>query len=208
MEIKPDPIHQLSEIKNMMEKSSRFLSLSGLSGVSAGIVALIGAYLAFRTLGYESTFEIATTPVQTGVIFGSKLFLLALGTLISAIAFIIIFTYRKSRMLHLPIWTQTTNRLVVSLAIPLVAGGLFLLKILDLGYLGLIAPGCLIFYGLSLINASKYTIGDIRILGMIEIGIGLINLLFIGQGLLCWTLGFGVAHIVYGIYMWNKYDKN
>ena len=93
-------------------------------------------------------------------------------------------------------------------AIPLAAGGLFLLKILDLGYLGLIAPGCLIFYGLSLVNASKYTIGDIRLLGMIEIGIGLLNLLFIGQGLLCWTLGFGIAHIVYGIYMWNKYDKN
>ena len=112
MEIKPDPINQLSEIKNMMEKSSRFLSLSGLSGVSAGIVALIGAYVAFRTLGDDYTYEIATTQVQTGAIFGSKLFLLALGTLIAAIALIIVFTYRKSRMLHLPIWTQTTNRSV------------------------------------------------------------------------------------------------
>lgn len=208
MENKPDPIHQLTEIKNMMEKSSRFLSLSGLSGVSAGIVALVGAYLAYRAMGQTPVYDVDASQMDIKKIIGSELFLIALGTLGVAKLLIFLFTYRKSRMLKLPVWTSATRRLIYNLAIPLVAGGLFLLKVVDLGYWGLIAPGCLLFYGLSLVNASRYTIGDIRILGLIEIGLGILNLLFIGQGLLFWTLGFGLAHIAYGIYMWNKYDKN
>ncbi len=208
MENKPDPIHQLTEIKNMMEKSSRFLSLSGLSGVSAGIVALVGAYLAYRAVGQTPVYDVDASQMDMKKIIGSELFLIALGTLGFAKLLIFLFTYRKSRMLKLPVWTSATRRLIYNLAIPLVAGGLFLLKVVDLGYWGLIAPGCLLFYGLSLVNASRYTIGDIRILGLIEIGLGILNLLFIGQGLLFWTLGFGLAHIAYGIYMWNKYDKN
>lgn len=208
MENKPDPIHQLTEIKNMMEKSSRFLSLSGLSGLSAGIVALVGAYLAYRAMGQTPEYDVDASQMDMKKIIGSELFLIALGTLGVAKLLIFLFTYRKSRMLKLPVWTSATRRLIYNLAIPLVAGGLFLLKVVDLGYWGLIAPGCLLFYGLSLVNASRYTIGDIRILGLIEIGLGILNLLFIGQGLLFWTLGFGLAHIAYGIYMWNKYDKN
>ncbi len=208
MENKPDPIHQLTEIKNMMEKSSRFLSLSGLSGVSAGIVALVGAYLAYRAMGQTPVYDVDASQMDMKKIIRSELFLIALGTLSFAKLLIFLFTYRKSRMLKLPVWTSATRRLIYNLAIPLVAGGLFLLKVVDLGYWGLIAPGCLLFYGLSLVNASRYTIGDIRILGLIEIGLGILNLLFIGQGLLFWTLGFGLAHIAYGIYMWNKYDKN
>jgi hypothetical protein len=208
MDNKPDPLHQLSEIKNMMEKSSRFLSLSGLSGVSAGMVALVGAFLAYRLIGQAPLVETDTSTIEIKNAIGTDLFLIALGTLGLAILLIFLFTYRKSQKLKLPVWTSATRRLIYHLAVPLLTGGLFLLKIVDMGYWGLIAPGCLLFYGLSLVNASRYTIGDIGVLGMIEIGLGLLNLLFIGQGLLFWTLGFGLAHIVYGVYMWNKYDKN
>ena len=42
-----DYLKDISEIKNLMNKSSRFISLSGLSGVLAGIYALIGAAVAY-----------------------------------------------------------------------------------------------------------------------------------------------------------------
>jgi hypothetical protein len=192
----------------MMEKSSRFLSLSGLSGVSAGMVAMVGAFLAYRLIGQATLLETDTSPIEIKTAIGTDLFLIALGTLGLAILLIFLFTYRKSQKLKLPVWTSASRRLIYHLAVPLLTGGFFILKIVDLGYWGLIAPGCLLFYGLSLVNASRYTIGDIGVLGMIEIGLGLLNLLFIQQGLLFWTLGFGLAHIVYGVYMWNKYDKN
>lgn len=155
MENKPDPLHQLSEIKTMMEKSSRFLSLSGLSGVSAGIVALIGAYLAYQLIGKTPSDDIYQYQGGVENVINSQLFLIALGTLGVSIIVIFLFTYKKSQKLKIPIWTHATKRMAIGLAIPLITGGLFLLKIIDLGYLGLIAPGCLIFYGLSLVNASK-----------------------------------------------------
>ena len=118
-----------------------------------------------------------------------------------------LFTYLKSKKLQGTLWNHASRRMLINLGLPLVAGGLYLLKLMDLGYISMIAPGCLLFYGLALVNASKYTLGDIRYLGYIEIGLGAINLLLPGYGLYFWALGFGVAHILYGGYMWNKYDK-
>ena len=132
----------------------------------------------------------------------------AFAVMALALAGGILLSMRKAQKNDEKIWDASSKRLIINFMIPLVTGGLFCLMLLERRLVMLVGPLTLIFYGLACLNASKYTIGDIRLLGMIEIGIGLLNLLFIGQGLLCWTLGFGIAHIVYGIYMWNKYDKN
>jgi len=71
----------------------------------------------------------------------------------------------------------------------------------------LIAPVMLVFYGLALINASKYTLNDIRYLGYAETVIGLIACFFVDYGLLAWTIGFGALHIIYGLMMFYKYEK-
>ena len=65
----------------------------------------------------------------------------------------------------------------------------------------------LIFYGLALVNASKYTLTDIRYLGYCEIVLGLVNMFYIGKGLYFWAAGFGVLHIIYGAIMWCKYER-
>jgi hypothetical protein len=69
----------------------------------------------------------------------------------------------------------------------------------------LVAPATLIFYGLALVNAERYTLTDIKYLGYCQIGLGLISLFFLGWGLVAWTFGFGVLHIVYGLIMHKKY---
>ena len=69
------------------------------------------------------------------------------------------------------------------------------------------APASLIFYGISLVNASKYTLTDIRYLGVMEIILGLINTQFIDYGLYFWATGFGLLHIIYGAMMWWKYER-
>ena len=197
-----DPIATLHEIKSMMEKSSRFISLSGLSGVAAGLIALVGAYMAHVEM---NTNEQITDSLPLYI--GSELFYIALGTLSLALVAGFLFTYLKSKKLSQPIWNNSSRRLLINLFVPLIASGCYLLKMIDLGYAAMIAPGCLILYGIALVNASKYTLDDIRYLGYVEIVLGLINLLFLGQGLYFWALGFGIAHILYGLYMWNKYDK-
>ena len=97
--------------------------------------------------------------------------------------------------------------MLVNLAIPLLTGGIFCIALIWHGKIGLIAPAMLIFYGLSLINASKYTIGDTRYLGYMEVVLGLISCFFIGYGLLFWAVGFGFFNIAYGLFMYYTLEK-
>lgn len=203
-------IDTLKDIKQMMERSSRFISLSGLSGIAAGICALAGAWFArpvisghipaYREDQFHGTFSI-------GDLLEYRLFTIALLTLCSAIAVAFLFTWIKAQRNKTPIWGTASRRLVLNFCIPLFAGGVFLLRMAQMGYFGLIAPGCLLLYGLSLVNAGKYTLGEVRYLGFAQIALGLIGCWFPGEGLFFWTLGFGVLHIIYGAVMWWKYDK-
>ncbi len=198
-----DYLKDLNEIKDLMNKSSRFISLSGLSGILAGIYALIGAAVAYWLVTQYSY----GTLILDGQIFRLvllDLFLVAFFSIITGI----VLTTRKAKKNNAKMWDATSKRLVVNFLIPLVAGGLYILIILSNGKYGQTGGLMLIFYGLALVNASKYSIGDIRYLGYIEIVLGLIATLFPGYGFWLWVLGFGVMHIVYGAWMHFKYDKN
>lgn len=206
MKTEQEYIKDLSEIRQMMERSTKFLSLTGWSGIMAGIYALAGAYVAYRLFYTE---EIVYNTISIQQISGSvfKLILLAVIILILAIGTAIFLSYKKSKRNNEVLWNSTARRLVVNMAIPLITGGIFILILIAKGILGLIAPLTLIFYGLALINASKFTFGELRYLGIFEILLGLISTYFIGLGLLFWAVGFGILHIIYGIYMHWRYER-
>jgi hypothetical protein len=223
MTSKPEPLNTLQDIKQMMERSSRFISLSGLSGVAAGCCALAGAWFAYGIIypdnhslsaGHERYKGDYVTDVDSGnsislsEFMGNRLFQIAIFTFIAAFVLAFLFTYLRSRKTHTPLWGNTARRLMINVSIPMVVGGIYMWKMVQEGIFGLIAPGCLIFYGLALVNASKYTLKEVRYLGYGQIILGLINLWFIGYGIHFWALGFGVLHIVYGIVMWWKYEKS
>jgi len=196
-------LEALQDIKRMMERSSRFLSLSGLSGVSAGICALIGAWIAYGWLTPSAGDDL----VRSQYPLLQRMIILALGVLAAALATSTFFTWRKARRSSLPIWDLTAKRLAVNMAIPLAAGGFFVLGLLDHSGWQYVAPACLVFYGLALVNASKYTLTDIRYLGLLEIVLGCINMYYPHEGLYFWAAGFGALHIVYGLIMWWKYER-
>lgn len=203
-----EQLNALSDIRKMMDRSSRFISLSGLSGVFAGLVGLIGAYLAHRELNkYFNDADGFGVDAELNIEF--KLIKIGISVLLIALAGGLLFTYRQSRKKKLPIWDKTAKTLLINLAIPLIAGGFFIIALLlnHPNSFGLIAPSCLIFYGLALINASKYTYTDIRFLGIFEIVLGIFALFNIGYGLYFWAFGFGVLHIVYGLMMYFKYER-
>ncbi len=202
-------LKDIADIKQMMSRSSRFISLSGLSGILAGIYALLGAAAAwFQLDAYRQGYPDYLTAVAGGGInsLTRNLFLIAGAVIVASIVTAIILTTRKARKNDEKIWDSVSKRLLLSFAIPLVSGGLFCLAILQRDITGLIAPATLLFYGLALINASKYTLGDIKYLGMANVVTGLIATQFAGYGLYFWALGFGVFHIIYGFIMYNKYD--
>lgn len=202
-----DQLEALHEIRNIMDRSSRFISLSGLSGVAAGLSALAGAAVVKWHLSqYNVTYsqDSGATLTWSSIQF---MVAVALGVLILAIGSALYFTARKAKLNNHRLWDSKSRRLLVNLAIPLAAGGIFCAILLYHGILYLIAPAMLVFYGLALINGSKYTYGDIRYLGICEVILGLLVSFFTGYGLLAWTVGFGVLHMVYGTLMYFKYER-
>ncbi len=199
-------IEDLKDIKEMMNKSSKFISLSGLSGISAGIIALAGAYFAWETIYSKTGYQDFN---RTLLSFDQLIQLLAIGfiTLILAVGFGIFFTRLKAKKSKENIWDSQTKRLVINLLIPLISGGVFCLLILLKGYVGLVAPLTLLFYGLALVNASKYTLTEVRSLGILQIALGLTATFFIGYGLIFWCIGFGLLHIIYGVIMEIRYTS-
>jgi hypothetical protein len=199
-----NPLDELREIRSMMERSSRFISLSGLSGIFAGIFALAGAGAAYWRLDIR----FPENPYRYFNDYKTFVFLFADGliVLVLSVSVGVYLTTRQARRKGQRIWDKTSQRVFVNLAIPLVCGGLFALALLPKAPY-LIAPATLIFYGLALINASKFTLDDIRYLGFCEIALGLISSFFTGYSLFFWAFGFGVLHIVYGTAMYHKYEK-
>lgn len=199
----------LLDIRQMMQRSSRFISLSGLSGIAAGFWALVGAYFANdRIAAYYVRYN------RQGDFSGAdfqrlKLYLLLLAVVVLALALLsaFYFTWRKTREDRVPLWNHTSRQLTVNMLIPLVTGGLFVLALLQHNAWGFVAPASLIFYGLALVNGSKYTLSDIRYLGLCEIVLGLVATQYPGYGLHFWAVGFGVLHIVYGFVMWWKNER-
>lgn len=196
-----EQIETLKDIRKMMNRSVRFLSLSGFAGIFAGLYALIAGFTAYWYMDKSIFFNSYTSDDKYFFI------LLAACTLVLAITTAFIFTNRKVRKQGLSLWNETTKVALINFSIPLFAGGVLCLALIYNEMFALLAPATLIFYGLSLISVSKHTFEHIKILGVFQITLGLINAFFLGYGLIFWIIGFGILHIIYGVFMYLKYDR-
>jgi general stress protein CsbA len=203
--MKEDDIYaEISSIRSMMERSTKFISLSGLSGVLAGIYALVGAGVAYQMLyGIGTHRHLQQYSAQAT----RNLFLVAFIVLVVALGTGIMLTMRKAKSKGLNVWNKSSQGMLISGGIPLFTGGLFVLILIWHGHFGIIAPACLLFYGLALTAAGNYTYGDVKWLGVIEVLLGLLAAIYQGYGLWFWAMGFGVMHIIYGAVMYFKYDR-
>lgn len=202
---------ELASIRSLMERSSKFISLSGLSGILAGVYALLGAGIAYfvikdnpidnppKTINFEAIGD------AVKIFYG--LAIIAILVLIASITTAIILSSRKAQKNGQPIWGTTSRALLFHMFIPLLTGGIVIVLFLYQGTIGFIVPAMLIFYGLSLVSASNFTFNMVKYLGLLEIVLGLIAACFPGYGLLFWAIGFGVLHIIYGSMMYLKYDR-
>jgi hypothetical protein len=205
MKEEKDYTRDIAEIRSMMERSSKFMSLSGWAGILAGMYALAGAYIAWKVFDFNPD-ELAYTHPDTASGF-LNVFMLAGIILVLAIGTAIIDSWVKAAKRGEKAWNAVSRRLLANMSAPLAAGGILILLLISKGLTGLAAPLTLLFYGLALFNAGNFTFKAIRILGLVQITLGLISGYFIEYSLLIWTLGFGLAHIVYGIYMHYRYER-
>lgn len=211
-------LDELARIRGLMDRSTRFLSLSGLSGVIAGTAALVGAFLARQhyidllwaeRMGGHTHLD-GRSLLDAGRWNDHLVFLLVDGmaVLLVAIAGALWFTWRRGRSTGQGLWDASARRMVLNLLMPLVAGGVFCLSLLQYGALDMVPSATLVFYGLALLNASKYTLDEIRWLGVSEVLLGLVASFWTEAALLFWALGFGVLHIFYGGLMYLRHERN
>ena len=211
MERDPSSAEELKTIRKIMEESTRFLSLSGLSGVFPGLFALAGAVIAWflilnsGSIGYDEYLN--SLSVKETVAIRLQIAIIALSVLLLSLAAAFYFSFRKTRMAGKSFWTPVSRRLLLSLFIPLFSGGVFALVLLIQNQVQLIIPVLLVFYGLALVNAGKFTYNEVFYLGILEIVTGLVSAFFPAHGLIFWITGFGILHIVYGIFMYRKYEE-
>jgi hypothetical protein len=201
-------LHDLSTIRTMMERASKFLSLSGLSGISAGVVALGGAWVAQRLL--DTSGVTAETYRSGGAISSDlriSLVLLGLAVLALSLVLTVFFSARLAKKQGRPLWGAAGKHLLMMFAVPVVTGGIMTLLMLYHGVFWLVPATMLIFYGLGLYAAGSFTFGEIRGVGMLEVLLGLLAAVVPEFGLLLWAAGFGLLHIGYGLLLYFKYER-
>jgi VIT1/CCC1 family predicted Fe2+/Mn2+ transporter len=202
MKTKNSYLEEIKEIRKMMEESSRFLSLSGLSGILVGIYALVGAFVAYRMIYFPSSSGSQVIDKMVTQLTG-----FAIVIIIATLITVIILTSRRTKISGKKIWNPGSRLMLLNLAIPLITGGLFILIFISRGIYTIVAPSCLIFYGMALINAAKFTRQEIFYMGLLQVSLGILAALLPLLGLLFWALGFGVIHIIYGAVMYFRYER-
>ncbi|WP_420400598.1 hypothetical protein [Flagellimonas sp.] len=194
-------LEDISQIKDLMNRSSRFISLSGLSGILAGLYAITGAFVAYMFFLPKGDYVVLHSwnfKMIAGI-------LIAVAVLSAVTAYLL--TSKKAKKNNEKVWDETTKRLLINFLVPLITGGIYILIKLNSQHYGLTASLMLIFYGLALVNAAKYTIGNVRYLGYLQIILGLICAALPGYGFWFWVIGFGLLHIIYGSLIYFKEEK-
>ena len=200
MKEEQDYIRDIAEMRSMMERSSKFLSLSGLAGIMAGIYALAGAFIVYKVFNFNPD----EADLSSGLV---EVILTAFIVLVLAIGTAIILSYRNANKRREKFWDPTARRVLINLGVPLLSGGLLIIILISKGMIGLAAPFTLIFYGLALYNAGKFTYEEMKSLGLIQIALGLISSYFVEYSLIFWAIGFGIFHIIYGIYIHYRHER-
>jgi hypothetical protein len=202
-------LEDIKVIKKIMEESSRFLSLSGISGIIAGLLAVAGAVVAKLIITGASTAEEWYLVPFTADPAGHRTVILLFAdmavVLVLSLAAAVFFSSRKAGKSGHSAWTPVTRRMLASLLLPLVTGGLFIIITLSMVPGNVTVASTLIFYGLAVISAGKFTFGEIHWLGVLEVMTGLICLLLPQWSVFIWAFGFGVIHIFYGLFMHLRY---
>jgi hypothetical protein len=190
-----------------MERSTRFLSLSGLSGVLAGMYALAAAGLTWYWIYFPSSSWGSSAATLSFREVLNRLLLLGLATLIAAVSTAYLLSKKKGNNSYQLFWTPASKRFLQALFLPVALGGFFCFALLHERAFGLIPAATLIFYGIGLVQSAQFTLGEIKNLGYTQLALGLIAAFFPDFGLLCWALGFGAFHVIYGALMYFRHER-
>jgi hypothetical protein len=195
---------ELKVIRQLMERPVRYSTMSGLSGILAGLAALGGLAADWAiSSAWQDTPRMA---MKINVLVWA-------GVLAVAFAGAVICTRLRERRQNMPFWSGVKKRILLTILPPFVAGvGLTLI----IAYRwhtgwgpnewGLIPAIWMLFYGLALWQVGLLSPVEVRLMGAAFLACGLAAALWF-QPYPYWSLGvtFGGFHIVYGLAVWVRH---
>jgi hypothetical protein len=203
-----DYLTDITAIRSMMERSSKFLALSGQAAVMAGLYALAGSLIAWKILKLHPESMVPNSGMSSpGSAEMGGLVMTALLMLLLAAGTAILLSLRNAQKRGEKLWSPVARRLLSGMALPLISGGLLMIIFWMNGLPAYSFALSLIFYGFSMCNASRFTFPELNFLGMMLIGLGLLSACLLTYALLIWALGFGLLHIIYGLYIHFRYRQ-
>ena len=129
-----DQLAAIQDMRDMMEKSSKFLSLSGLAGILVGIIAIIGGAIVYWILDMSITqlnyleyilpFDDYSTSKQIHYLILDAVIVLVLAFIIG-----VIFAKKNATKRGLSIWDATSRRLLYNMFLPVLFGAVFIFSL-------------------------------------------------------------------------------
>jgi len=196
-------LEDISQIKNLMAESSKFLVFTtGLSGLFSGLFAIAGiTYIYFLAEGKVNDIQELVTNYKSTIAI-VLVVTLAFSTLIT-----FLLTKRNAKSNGQNPWNPIAKKMVFNFYSVGILGGIYVLILFFQEKYEFIVELMLIFYGMALLNGSKYTFDQVKFLAYIQIALGLICSLYPTHDFWFWIVGFGFVNLIYGGIMYFGYGK-
>lgn len=189
-------------IRDIMERSAGYTIFSGLSGIIAGLLSLIGCYLSEQVWAGEQTIDQ-----------NAHYLIIWFSILALAIVQDRVLAERKARKSGQTTWTPATYQAIKAILPGMCLAFALSLRALIIYDYDAIPAICILGYAVSLCAAGMFSIYELRVFGVVQLVTGVIALFLPliprfnhpQTALYFMALSFGVYHIIYGLIMWRKY---
>lgn len=176
----------LAYIRQTMESASTFTALSGWGLVAVGIVGLASAGLAWRS----------AVPERLSVWVPAAL----VGVVCAGVA-----NGLKARRLDMPLWSGSFRKVAWVMVPVLAAGALLTVALVGADARHLLPGTWLALYGAGVTAGGTFSLRAVRWMGLALIVLGALALWQPQYSILFLATGFGVLHILFGLYLVAKH---
>ncbi|MCL5104062.1 MAG: hypothetical protein M1133_08105 [Armatimonadetes bacterium] len=194
---KTEAEESLRLIREVMERSARYTNFSGLSGIIAGTLALIGC-AATLSLAYRGLYE----PYIGWYV------AIWVGVFVVSIAQDFYLAQRKARKMGQRFLTPATLQIVKAVLPGVFVGLVISLVCLHQGSIDAIPAVWALGHGTALCAAGMFTVREVRIFGALQLLTGAVGLVWLSGPISSFYLlgvSMGLYHIGFGLWMSRKY---
>jgi hypothetical protein len=178
--------HSLDIIRTLMERSQRYEHISGLSGLAAGTLVLIGA------AALQSDMLPWSSPINSLVVWS---LVLAVSVMVH-----LLITRRRARDRGEALWTRQARTVLLALLPAFIVAAVISVWLWTEQRTGLWPSIWLLLYGCGTLATCFFAPRSILFLGLTCLTAGILSLLVLtDHPLLTMSIGFGLTHIAYGL---------